>query len=145
MSDQNDDTTNAMLSWNEKVIAEFRANRGKVEQFGDMPLVILHTIGAKSGQVRLTPLVPFVDGDDLTVFGSAGGAPTHPAWVFNLRSTPRIAVEYGTETFEADVVELPQDEAVSRLSAMGERFGNFAEYVESAAPRRIPAFAITRV
>ncbi len=145
MSEDNDDMKTQMLSWNEQVIAEFRANGGKVEQFGDMPLVILHTIGAKSGEVRLTPLVPFVDGEDLTVFGSAGGAPSHPAWVFNLRGTPRITVEYGTETFEADVVELPEDERASRLTTMGERYGNFAEYVESAAPRKIPAFSVTRV
>ena len=86
-----------------------------------------------------------MDGDELTVFGSAGGAPTHPAWVFNLRATPRITVEYGTTTFEADVVELAEDQRAARLTTMGERFGNFAEYVDSAAPRRIPAFSITRV
>ena len=134
-----------MNEWNQKVIAEFRENGGKVEQFGEMPLVILHTIGAKSGALREIPLVPLVDGDDLTVFGSAGGAPKHPDWVFNLRSTSRITVEYGTERFDADVVELPADEAAARLTTMGQRFGNFAEYVESAAPRLIPAFAIARV
>ncbi|MEM9468169.1 MAG: nitroreductase family deazaflavin-dependent oxidoreductase [Actinomycetota bacterium] len=134
-----------MNEWNQKVIKEFRENGGKVEQFGEMPLVILHTIGAKSGQLREIPLVPQVDGEDLTVFGSAGGSPKHPDWVFNLRGTPRITVEYGTESFEADVVELPADEAATRLTRMGETFGNFAEYVESAAPRRIPAFAINRV
>ncbi len=133
-----------MNEWNRKVIAEFRENGGRVEQFGDMPLVILHTIGAKSGQLREIPLVPLVDGDQLTVFGSAGGSPKHPDWVFNLRGTPDITVEYGTETFDADVVELPAAEAADRLTRMGERFGNFAEYVESAAPRVIPAFTITR-
>lgn len=134
-----------MNEWNQKVIAEFRENGGKVEQFGEMPLVILHTIGAKSGSLREIPLVPLVDGDDLTVFGSAGGSPKHPDWVFNLRGTPRITIEYGTERFEADVVELPADEAAARLTTMGESFGNFAEYVESAAPRLIPAFGIERV
>jgi deazaflavin-dependent oxidoreductase (nitroreductase family) len=134
-----------MNEWNKQVIAEFRENGGKVAQFGDMPLVILHTIGAKSGALREIPLVPKVDGDDLTVFGSAGGSPKNPDWVFNLRSTPRITVEYGTDSFEADVVELPADEAATRLAEMGETFANFAEYVESAAPRVIPAFAINRV
>ncbi|MEM8708051.1 MAG: nitroreductase family deazaflavin-dependent oxidoreductase [Actinomycetota bacterium] len=137
MSDMND--------WNQKVIAEFRANGGKVEQFGEMPLVILNTIGAKSGQVREIPLVPQVDDNGLTVFGSAGGSPKNPDWVHNLRATPRIRVEYGTESFEADVVELPADEAAGRLTKMGQTFGNFAEYVENAAPRVIPAFAINRV
>ena len=134
-----------MNEWNRQVIAEFRENGGKVEQFGDMPLVILHTIGAKTGALREIPLVPQVDGDDLTVFGSAGGSPKHPDWVHNLRATSRITVEYGTESFDADVVELPTEEAAARLTRMGETFGNFAEYVESAAPRVIPAFAINRV
>ena len=133
-----------MNDWNRKVIEEFRANEGKVEQFGEMPLVILHTIGARSGQLREIPLVPQVEGDTLTVFGSAGGSPKHPDWVFNLRSTPRITVEYGTERFEADVVELAADDAAAAIARMGETFGNFAEYVESAAPRAIPAFRINR-
>ena len=46
-----------MSDWNAQVIAEFRANGGKVAQFGDAPLVILNTIGAKSGQLREIPLV----------------------------------------------------------------------------------------
>lgn len=137
MSDMND--------WNQQVIAAFRANGGKVEQFGDWPLVILSTIGAKSGALREIPLVPQVDDDGLTVFGSAGGSPKNPDWVYNLRATPRIMVEYGTESFEAEVVELPAKEAATRLARMGVTFTNFAEYVERAAPRVIPAFAINRV
>ena len=78
-----------MNDWNAQIIAEFRASGGKAAQFGDNPLVILHTIGAKSGELRETPLVALVEGDDLYVFASKGGAPTHPDWYFNLLSTPR--------------------------------------------------------
>jgi deazaflavin-dependent oxidoreductase (nitroreductase family) len=133
-----------MNDWNAQVIAEFRANGGKVAQFGDAPLVILHTIGAKSGEVRETPLVALVEGDDLYVFASKAGATTHPDWYHNLRAHPQITVEYGTDTFTADVTELPEDEGQAKLRAQAELMPQFGEYITSAAPRVIPAFHIAR-
>jgi len=133
-----------MSDWNAQIIAEFRANGGKAAQFGDAPLVILHTIGAKSGQLRETPLVALVDGDDMTVFASKAGAPDNPDWYYNLKAQPTITVEYGTETFEADVVELPEAEGQARLRAQAELMPQFGEYITSAAPRVIPAFSISR-
>ena len=136
MSDMND--------WNSRVIAEFRANGGKVEQFGDAPLVILHTIGAKTGQRREIPLVSLVQGDDMYVFASKAGAPTHPDWYYNLTAHPEIAVEYGTETFDARLEELPVDEGRQRLADQAELMPQFGEYTESAKPRVIPVFRIVR-
>jgi deazaflavin-dependent oxidoreductase (nitroreductase family) len=133
-----------MNDWNAKVIAEFRANGGKVAQFGDAPLVILHTIGAKSGDVREIPLVALVEGDDLYVFASKAGAPTNPDWYHNLRAHPEITVEYGTETFTATVTELPEDEGQAKLRAQADLMPQFGEYVTTAAPRVIPAFHIAR-
>lgn len=133
-----------MSDWNRQIIAEFRANGGKVAQFGDAPLVILHTVGAKSGQVREIPLVALVEGDVLYVFASKAGAPTNPDWYFNLKANPTITVEYGTDTFTADVVELPADEAAAKLQAQAALMPQFGAYVTSAAPRVIPAFSITR-
>ena len=133
-----------MSDWNAQVIAEFRANGGKVAQFGDAPLVILHTIGAKSGQVREIPLVALVEGGEMNVFASKGGAPDHPDWYHNLKAHPTITVEYGTETFEAQVAELPEDEGQRRLRAQAALMPQFGEYITSAAPRVIPAFSIAR-
>jgi deazaflavin-dependent oxidoreductase (nitroreductase family) len=134
-----------MSDWNRQVIEEFRANGGKVAQFGDNPLVILHTIGAKSGEVREIPLVALLDGADLTVFASRGGAPTHPDWYFNLLAQPEIDVEFRTERFRARVEELPAEEAAARLQAQAQLMPQFGEYVKTAAPRVIPAFSITRL
>ena len=134
-----------MNDWNQQIIAEFRANGGKAAQFGDAPLVILHTIGAKSGQVREIPLVALVEGDAMYVFASKGGAPTNPDWYFNLKANPSITVEYGTDTFSANVVELPAAEAAAKLQAQAALMPQFATYVETAAPRVIPAFSISRV
>ncbi len=134
-----------MSDWNTQVITEFRANSGKVAQFGDAPLVILHTIGAKSGELREIPLVALVEGDALTVFASKAGATTNPDWYYNLKANPEIVVEYGTESFPARVEELPETEGQNRLRAQAVLMPTFGEYITKAAPRVIPAFSITRV
>ncbi len=134
-----------MSDWNESVIEEFRANAGKVAQFGEAPVVILHTIGAKSGERREIPLVALVGNDGgLTVFASKGGSPTNPDWYYNLKANPDITVEFGADRFAAKVEELPEAEAQARLQAQAALFPTFGDYVISAAPRVIPAFSITR-
>jgi deazaflavin-dependent oxidoreductase (nitroreductase family) len=131
--------------FNSQVIAEFRANGGGVAMFGEQTVVILHTIGARSGQLREIPLVAGRDGDELLIFAGAGGAPQNPAWYFNLKSHPRIEVELGTERFEADVIELSEAEAGRKRDAMVRLVPQFAEYIEKAAPRKIPGFSLHRV
>jgi len=131
---------------NDQVIAEFRANQGKVAQFGDLPVVILHTIGAKSGKLREVPLVLIVEDDGtMLLFGSAAGAKDHPVWVHNLRAQPEIDVELGTEKFRANVKELSDVEASAKVSVQAERTQQFADYVTNAAPRQIPVFTIERL
>lgn len=134
-----------MSDFNQQIIDEFRANGGKVAMFGDAPLVILHTVGAKSGQVREIPLVELVQGDARYVFASKGGAPTNPDWYFNLLAHPEIDVEAPTETFRARLTELPADEGQARLADQAALMPQFGEYITSAAPRLIPVFSIERV
>ena len=137
MSDVND--------WNTGVIAEFRANGGKVAQFGDAPLVILNTTGAKSGDRRDTPLVALIQPDGMYVFASKAGATTNPDWYHNIKANPEITVEYGSETFEARLTELPVEEGQQKLAEQAALMPQFGEYVTSAAPRLIPVFSIERV
>ena len=130
---------------NAKVIEEFRTNGGKVAQFGDLPVVILHTIGAKSGRVMEIPLVAVLDDDEMLLFGSNAGSGSHPVWIFNLRANPQITVEYGSERFLANVTELDEVSRQQQVKIQSERTPRFADYVSSAAPRQIPVFAISRV
>ena len=131
-----------MSDWNAQVIAEFRANGGKVEQFGDAPLVILNTVGAKSGEIREIPLVMLVDGDRRFVFASAAGSPRHPDWYHNLVANPEIEVEIGTDRFGARLQGVKDPERGDRLDQMAGIMPQFGEYVTKAAPRVIPAFEI---
>jgi deazaflavin-dependent oxidoreductase (nitroreductase family) len=134
-----------MSDWNAQVIAEFRANGGKVTQFGEAPLVILHTIGAKSGEVREIPLVALLSDDRMFVFASAAGAAKHPDWFHNLLATPEIDVEYLTERFRARLDSLDDPERGARLDEQAALMPQFGEYVTSAAPRLIPVFEIVRL
>ncbi len=130
---------------NADVIAEFRAHGGAVARFGGLPVVIIHTIGARTGTVREIPLIPVFLDDRMLLFGTAGGAPEHPAWYFNLCAHPRVTVEYGSETFTADVVLLPDADAAGLVERQAESTPQLADYVANAAPRVIPVFAINRL
>ena len=89
-----------MNDFNQKIIEEFRANEGRVAMFADFPMIILHTIGRKSGNTLLVPLVLTVKNDgDMLLFGSFAGAKDDPAWAHNLRANPEIDVDVGTVFF----------------------------------------------
>ena len=134
-----------MSDWNDGVIAEFRANQGRVGgYFEGAPMILLHHIGAKSGTVRVTPLVTFPQDDgSLLVVASKGGAPTNPDWYHNLKANPRFEVEFGTETFTVDAEELsPAERAELWPRIVAERPG-FGDY-ETKTTRVIPVFRLRR-
>ena len=134
-----------MKEFNQKVVEEFRANGGKVAMF-DYPLIILHTIGRKTGNTHLVPLgLSPSDDDEIYLYGTFAGSKTDPVWVHNLRATPEIDVELASETYAARIVELHGEDADRRLRAMADWSEQFAEYVASAAPRDIPVFKVDRL
>lgn len=132
-----------MKTFNENIIKEFRENKGRVSMFADYPMVVLHTIGAKSGNELLVPLVLTINqAGEWLLFASFAGAQKNPAWVYNLRANPTIEVEFGESAFTADITELPEPEANEKVNLQAKVSEQFSEYVESAAPRRIPVFRI---
>ena len=134
------------FAFNEKIIEEFRANEGKVAMFAGMPMILLHTIGRKSGNTLLVPLVLTVKKEgEMLLFGSFAGAKDDPAWVRNLRANPTIDVEIGTEKFSSQIAELSADDAKDACQRTASNNKTFARYMESAAPRDIPVFRVTRL
>ena len=129
---------------NPEVIAEFRANDGVVKRFGGLPIIILHTVGARTGKVREIPLIPVFEGERMLLYGTAAGSPSHPAWYYNLRAHPRITVEYGAETFEADIVQLDDHEAAGILAMHALENEVLVQYMEEASPRVVPVFEVKR-
>jgi deazaflavin-dependent oxidoreductase (nitroreductase family) len=131
--------------WNEKIIQEFRANGGKVGgPFAGATLLILHTIGAKSGEERESPLLFRADGDNLVIFASYAGAPVNPAWYHNLMANPDATVELGTETRTVRA-RVPDRDERDRLWEWNKGdYPTFAEY-ESKTDRTIPVVILEPV
>ncbi len=76
----------------------YRASDGRIlGSFDGNPALLLHHVGRRSGEARVTPLIYLRDGDDLVVVGSMGGTPKDPAWVHNLRAAPDTEAEIGRE------------------------------------------------
>jgi len=88
-------STDELKQYNQALIAEFRANGGEVS--GSHPVLLLTTVGAKSGQPHTSPLGYSSDGERLIVIGAYSGAPIHPAWYHNLVANPDVTVELGRE------------------------------------------------
>ena len=134
-----------MTDWNHTIIDEFRASGGKVGgQFEGAPLLLLHHAGAKTGRVRVNPMMYQTVGDDLAVFGSKGGHPTNPDWYHNLLANPRATVEVGTETFDVNARVAEGEERERIWSVQKERYPGFADY-EKHTTRQIPVIILERV
>ena len=136
-----------MSSWNDNVIAEFRANNGSVGRFGTA-LLLLHTIGAKTGQERIIPVRGEEHGDGWILMASAAGSPKHPAWYFNLKAHPDIDVEVALDgeirTVPATLTELEGDEYATEYAAFVARNPGFQEYEAKTQGRQMPLFKASR-
>ncbi len=141
MSDFND--------WNQGVIAEFRANEGRVGgSFEGAPMVLVHHVGRKSGNEYVTPLVylPSEGNDDsIYIFASKGGAPTHPDWYGNLTAAGKATIEVLGRTYQATVTELSGEERDRVYAEQVKRMPGFGEYAEKTQGiRKIPVLQLKR-
>ncbi len=131
--------------WNAEVIAEFRANRGEVAApYPDPPpMLLLHTIGAKSGREHIVPMRGLPDGDAFYVFGSAHGSDRHPDWYYNLLAHPDIVIELGQEIVPMHATEVRGAERDAIFARHAARFPTFADYEQRLA-RTIPVIRLDR-
>src|SRR4029077_13097911 len=101
--------------FNRNLIKDVRANGKPTSGPFEGRHVLVHTItGAKSGDVRETPLVFTRDGDHYVIGASKGGAPTHPSWYHNLVKHPEVTIETAKEKFKARA-HIAKDEEYERL------------------------------
>ncbi len=130
--------------WNQKVIEEFRANGGKVGgPFSGASMILLTTTGAKSGRRHTTPLVYQKDGDRIVVFGSKGGAPSHPAWFHNLVANPDVTIEVKGEKIPVRARVPEADERKKLYAAQAAMMPAFADY-QTKTKRKIPVIVLKR-
>jgi deazaflavin-dependent oxidoreductase (nitroreductase family) len=135
----------SFTDFNTKIIEEFRANGGKVGGgFDGAPMILVHHVGAKSGTERVSPLVYQALDDGFVIFGSKGGAPSHPAWFHNLVANPDTVVEVGEETIPVRARVATGEERERIWSRQKELMPGFADYEVRAANREIPVVILER-
>jgi deazaflavin-dependent oxidoreductase (nitroreductase family) len=124
--------------WNRRTIEEFRANKGKVGGVWEgRPLLLLTTIGAKSGQHRTTPVMYLREGGHLYIFASKAGASTHPGWYHNLLAHPEVTIELGDDKFNAIAKPVTREARDQIYARWARRYPQFREYQEKTT-RKIP-------
>jgi deazaflavin-dependent oxidoreductase (nitroreductase family) len=101
-------------------------------------MLLLRTVGAKTGQPRTAALLYVPDGDNYAVFGSTGGGPRHPGWVHNLRANPDAEIQIGTRRIPVRAREAEGEER-DRLWMIGNEVnkGQYDVY-QSRTTRQIP-------
>jgi deazaflavin-dependent oxidoreductase (nitroreductase family) len=137
MAEQND--------YNRKIIEEFRANEGEVASFGGATLVILHTIGARTGKESEAPVRFFPQADgSMVIVASAAGRPNNPAWYHNLKAHPRVEIEQGTERYPVVAEEITGPERDTQWERIVAEAPGFGDYQQQTT-RVIPLMRLTRV
>jgi len=137
-----------MANWNEAIIQEFHAKAGKgVGPFGDR-LMLLSTVGARTGEQRITPVMYHRDGERYIVVASKRGAPDNPGWYHNLKANPVASVEVpadtGTETFEVRAREAKGEERERMFADRVALAPGFGEYQRQTS-RQIPVMILERI
>ena len=127
---------------NRTAIEQFRAG-GPVDGMNRDRLLLLTTLGRKSGQRVTTPMMFHDDGGRLLVIASNIGAPRHPDWYFNLAANPRVTVEVGTETYDATASTIGGDEREQVWAMLKTNYPFFADH-ERKTERTIPVVALVR-
>jgi deazaflavin-dependent oxidoreductase (nitroreductase family) len=136
---------NSREQQNQRIVDEFRANEGRVgAEFEGVPLLLLHTTGARSGEPRINPMMYLAENDRLYVFASNGARPNNPGWYYNVLADSHVTVEVGTERFEATATPLTGAERDRVYAEQARRWPIFLGY-QDKAERTIPVVALDRL
>ncbi|HVN90647.1 MAG TPA: nitroreductase family deazaflavin-dependent oxidoreductase [Candidatus Binataceae bacterium] len=130
--------------FNQAVIKEFRANKGKVGgQMEGMPMILVTMTGAKSGRTIVKPLVYSKDGDRVVIVASFAGAPINPPWYHNLMKNPVATVEIGTEKFQVRAKATTGEERERLFNQHAAQMPIFNDYKKKTS-RQIPVLVLER-
>ncbi|WP_102140958.1 nitroreductase family deazaflavin-dependent oxidoreductase [Mycobacterium hubeiense] len=108
------------------------------------PIILLTTIGAKTGKIRKTPLMRVEHNGEYAIVASLGGAPKNPVWYYNVKKNPRVALTDGPVTKEYEAREVFGDEKAVWWERAVEAWPDYAEY-QQKTDRQIPVFVLTPV
>lgn len=108
------------------------------------PVILLTTIGAKTGKIRKTPLMRVEHGGEYAIVASLGGAPKHPVWYHNVTAHPRVELQDGTVTRDYDAREVFGEERALWWQRAVATWPDYAKYQERT-DRQIPVFVLTPI
>ncbi|WP_133907547.1 nitroreductase family deazaflavin-dependent oxidoreductase [Actinophytocola oryzae] len=124
-------------------VEEYESSGGtKGTTLNGRPVIILTTLGAKSGKIRKTPLMRVADGDEYAVVASLGGAPKHPVWYYNVKSNPEVELQDGPSKQDMVAREVTGEEKARWWDTAVAAFPPYADYQEKT-DREIPLFVLS--
>jgi deazaflavin-dependent oxidoreductase (nitroreductase family) len=111
--------------------------------FGLLPILVMENRGAKSGELRRTPLLYATDGDDIVLIASSGGAPRHPAWYHNVKANPdvKLFLRGRTGQYTARIAEGPERDRLWQIATTLNP--GYDIYRRRASNRQIPVVALS--
>jgi deazaflavin-dependent oxidoreductase (nitroreductase family) len=123
----------------------YRATGGKLfGRMGKSPILLLNTVGRKTGRKRTSPLLYVMDGENFVIIASKGGAPTHPAWYLNLMANPEATVEIGDREVHVEAEVADPEEKARLWQKMVEMYPTYDDY-QKKTEREIPLLVLRPV
>jgi deazaflavin-dependent oxidoreductase (nitroreductase family) len=107
-------------------------------------VILLTTVGAKTGKIRKTPLMRVENDGEYAVVASLGGAPKHPVWYWNIKKNPRVELQDGEVTKDYEAREVVGDDKAVWWERAVEAWPDYADY-QKKTDRQIPVFVLSPV
>lgn len=131
--------------WARENAETYMATNGKEgTELKGRPVILLTTIGAKTGKIRKTPLMRVEHDGEYAVVASLGGAPKNPVWYYNIVAHPQVELQDGEVTKDYDSREVFGEEKAIWWERAVEAWPDYADY-QSKTDRQIPVFVLTPV
>jgi deazaflavin-dependent oxidoreductase (nitroreductase family) len=129
--------------WAREQAEKFEASNGaEANDLQGKPIILLTSIGARTGKLRKTPLMRIEHDGEYAVVASRGGAPTHPVWYWNLAKNPHVELQDGADKRDYRAREVADDERAAWWERAVEAWPPYADY-QTKTDRIIPVFVLT--
>ena len=130
--------------WVRDHVEKIEESGGSDAEMQGKPVILLTTIGAKSGKIRKTPLMRVEHDGEYAVVASLGGAPKNPVWYYNVKKNPRVELQDGSTSGDYEAREVFGDEKAAWWERAIEAWPDYADY-QKKTDRQIPVFVLTPV
>ncbi len=131
--------------WARENAEEYMASGGtKGTELKGRPVILLTTVGAKTGKIRKTPLMRVEHGGEYAVVASLGGAPKNPVWYYNIKANPQVELQDGPAAGDYEAREVFGDEKAAWWERAVAAWPDYADY-QKKTERQIPVFVLSPV